>query len=117
MIRKIISFTISKLRREKFILDENVPLGYMLRLLTAKVVQMVYGFAVMHRGKCFVSPTASVRCAGKIKTHGFLMVGAHAEIDALSTEGIIFGNGVSIGGDSGEMYGQLEIHWQRNHCR
>lgn len=98
MIRKFISFTVSKLRREPFALDSHVPLGYMLRLLTAKVVQMLYGFAVMHRGKCFVSPKASVRCVRKIKTHGFLMVGAYAEIDALSTQGIIFGNGVSIGG-------------------
>ncbi len=97
MIRTIISFTISKLRREPFALDSHVPLGYMLRLLVTKAVQLTYGMIVMRRGKCFVSPNATILCSKKIKTHGLLMVASHAEIDALSTEGVSFGNGVSIG--------------------
>ncbi len=97
MIRKTISFTISKLRREPFVLDNHVPLGYMLRLLVSKAVQLAYGMMVMRRCKCFVSPSATILCPKKIKTHGFLMVASYVEIDALSTEGVSFGNGVSIG--------------------
>lgn len=97
MIRKIISLTITKLRGEDFALDGNVPLSYMLRLLFLKAVHLAYGTMVMRRNKCFISPSASIRCTRKIRTKGFLMVAKNVEIDALSTDGVSFGKGVSIG--------------------
>lgn len=97
MIRKIISLTITTLREEDFALDGNVPLSYMFRLLFLKTVHLAYGTMVMHRNKCFISPSASIRCTRKIRTNGFLMVAKNVEIDALSTDGVSFGKGVSVG--------------------
>lgn len=97
MIRKIISLTITTLRGEDFALDGNVPLSYMFRLLFLKTVHLAYGIMVMHRNKCFISPSASIRCTRKIRTNGFLMVAKNVEIDALSTDGVSFGKGVSVG--------------------
>ena len=97
MVRRIISFVVSKLRGETFVVDNNIPLLYMLRLLVLKAVHLIYGLLLMHHNKCFISPRATIHCIGKIRTHGFLMVAKGAEIDALSTDGVNFGNGVSIG--------------------
>lgn len=97
MIRRLISFTVSKLRKEEFTLDPNIPVGYMCGLLWSKAIQLVYGWMVMRRSRCFVSPRSTIRCRSKIKTDGFLMVAEDTVIDALSTDGIRFGNGVSVG--------------------
>lgn len=87
----------SKLRKERFELDRNVPLTYMYRIVCVKVVQAIYGIIVLHRLKCFIAPSATIKCRSKIHTDGFLMVAKNCIIDALSADGITFGNGVSVG--------------------
>jgi acetyltransferase-like isoleucine patch superfamily enzyme len=108
-MQKTISFIISRLRKESFHLDEHIPLGYMLRICFSKILQLFYGFLVMRRGWCFVSPSSKIRCVSKIHTTGFLMVAKNSIIDALSMEGVHFGNGVSVGrGTSIECTGSLK---------
>lgn len=96
-MRKFISFIVSKLRKEQFELDRNVPLTYLLRIVCVKIVQAIYGIIVLHRLKCFIAPSATIKCSSKVHTYGFLMVANNCIIDALSTDGITFGNGVSVG--------------------
>lgn len=96
-MRKFISFIVSKLRKEQFELDRNVPLTYLFRIVCIKLVQTIYGIIVLHRLKCFIAPSATIKCRSKIYTDGFLMVAKNCIINALSTEGITFGNGVSVG--------------------
>lgn len=107
-MRHLISFIISKLRKEPFELDRNIPLSYLLSIVCTKVVQAAYGLCVMRRSKCFVAPSAKIKCRKKIRTGGFLMVAKDCIIDALSTDGVSFGNGVSIGrGTSIECTGSI----------
>ena len=96
-MRKLIENVISKLRKERFRLDENIPISYLWRIVYVKVVQLIWGLVRLRKPKCFVSPSATIRCAEKLYVSGFLMVGKHCVIDALSIEGVSFGNGVSIG--------------------
>lgn len=94
---KLISFIISKLRKEPFELDNRIPLGYLISIVFSKIIQLIFGILYFHRAKCFVAPSATIKCKQKIKTQGFLMAGKGCIIDALSENGIVFGNGVSIG--------------------
>ena len=65
---------------------------------------------LFHQTKCFVSPSASIICKNKIKVDGFLIIGKHCIINALSNEGIRIGNGVSIGRETSiECTGSIEI--------
>lgn len=57
----------------------------------------MYGCFVMRRFGCIVSPSAHIICLSLIETKGLLQVGAYASIHALSTDGVKFGNGVSVG--------------------
>ncbi len=96
-MHKLISNLISKLRGESFILDTNIPISYIFNILCAKFIALLYGILSMHRLKCFVSPSAQIKCASKIKTKGLLIIGKGSIIDALSCNGIVFGKSVSIG--------------------
>lgn len=108
-MRKFISFFISRLRREKFELDKDIPMGYLFRIVWTKIIQFVWGFIVFRRLKCFVSPSAIILCQGKIKIGGFLMVGQRCIVNALSKNGIEFGRGVSIGRETSiECTGSLK---------
>lgn len=108
-MRKLISFIISKLRKEPFELDKKIPLGYLMNIVFSKIIQLFFGILYFYKLKCFVAPSARIRCKQKIKTHGFLMVGKGCIINALSVNGIEFGNGVSIGrGTSIECTGSIK---------
>lgn len=108
-MRRLISFVVSKLRKEPFELDKNIPLRYLLDIVFLKVIHLVYGICSLHRMKCFVAPSAIIKCRRKIKTHGFLMVGKNCIVNALSMEGVEFGNGVSVGrGTSIECTGSIK---------
>lgn len=108
-MKKIISLVISSLRKEPFSLDPDIPTAYLLGLVSSKCLQLLNGLIITGRLKCFVSPSATIKCPRKIKMDGFLMVGKNCIINALSTEGIIFGNGVSVGrGTSIECSGSIK---------
>lgn len=63
----------------------------------------------MRRFRCFVSPTSKIMCVDKIQTDGFLMVAENCIINGLSTDGIHFGNGVSVGRETSiECTGSLK---------
>lgn len=108
-MQKLVSIIISHLRKEPFRLDEHIPLGYMVRICLIKMTQLIYGYLVMRRNKCFISPSSQIRCANMIHTEGFLMVAENCIVNALSVDGIHFGNGVSVGrGTSIECTGSLK---------
>ena len=96
-MHNFISSVISRLRKEPFELDGRVPLLYTLRIVFAKSVQLIYGMLLFRRLKCFVSPFSTIKCASKIRIKGFLVIAKGCVIDALSTDGVVFGNGVSVG--------------------
>lgn len=108
-MKKLISLVISSLRKESYSLDPDIPAAYLLGIILSRFLQLLNGLITVRKIKCFVSPSATIKCPGKIKLQGFLMVGKNCIINALSTDGIVFGNGVSVGrGTSIECSGSIK---------
>lgn len=59
---------------------------------------IIFGIIKMHRfERVFVHHSSTIKCPSKIITRGNLSIDRHCYIDALSVDGICFGNNVSIG--------------------
>ena len=94
-ILKVVSLIVSKKKGEKFELDDNIPMVYILRIIFEKIICLVYGFLFFGKSS-YISPKAKIRCKRKIKFGKNLNISDRCFIDALSTDGIILGNNVSI---------------------
>ncbi len=94
----IINRLISKLKGEDFKLDEQIPVGYLLKFFTRKFYMIIVAIAKLHSFKtAFVHPTAIIKCKSKIRYGENLSIDRYCYIDALSTQGISMGENVSIG--------------------
>ena len=105
----ILNKLISKVKGESYHLDERIPLGCILRLLCSRGVSLIWG---MLRLRClktvFVHPTSVVKCPSMIRFGKSLSVGRGVYIDALSENGLVCGDNVSIGYDTHiELTGSL----------
>jgi len=87
---------ISKIKHEPFILDEQIPMSYMVFLVWSKFWCLLYGM-VLFRKIAFVHFTSKIKCKRKIRFVKNLSIDRNCFIDALSTDGIIFGKNCSIG--------------------
>lgn len=97
-MHKLLSKIITRMKGEKFVLDENIPISYMVRLFVNRLLMLVVGVCKLRRlGKIFVHHSSKVLCCRKIILKGNFTVDRNCYIDALSVEGIVLGSNVSIG--------------------
>lgn len=97
-MNRIISRIISAIRGEKFDIDRDVPISYLVSVIWSRFVSLCYGYLLFGVGKrAFVHPSSKVICRNKISFGKNLSINRGCYIDALSREGIKFGNNVSIG--------------------
>lgn len=93
-----LSFLVTKIKGEHFKLDENIPIGYLLSFFIRKIFCLISGVFKFRRfGKYFVHPSCRIKCRSKIQSGKNLNIDRQCYIDALSVDGIKFGNNVSIG--------------------
>lgn len=79
-------------------IDNRIPTSYFLVLCLKKLIGGCNAVIKFRRLiKASVSSSVKILCPNLIKTKGVLSISQHCYIDALSTDGIIFGDGVSIG--------------------
>lgn len=98
MFRKIIDTIITKIKGEEFILDRQIPIGYICALVLRRFMMLIVGTIKMrHLGHIFIHWSSKIKCPSKIALNGNLSIDCQCYIDALSEEGICFGNNVSIG--------------------
>lgn len=98
MIATYISKIISLIKKEKYELDPNIPIGYLFASLASKAVTLFWGIVRLKKiGLFFIHPSATLKCVSKIKCGKNFSVGKRAYIDALSIQGLICGKNVSIG--------------------
>lgn len=98
MFRKLINAIITKIKGESFTLDGQIPISYICALVWSRCMMIIFGIIKMHRfERVFVHHSSTIKCPSKIITHGNLSIDRHCYIDALSVDGICFGNNVSIG--------------------
>ena len=95
---KIINKLLFHIKGEEFKLDENLPLGYVLRILYNQLLSLIWGMLRFRTLKMvFVNPHSVVRCRSKISFGKNLRIGRNCYVDALSEKGLICGDNVSIG--------------------
>lgn len=110
--RKIINVYVSRVKGERYEIDDRVPTGYLLRTTIARVIMKLRGrlLFMRRRNYPFVGSASTIRCKGKIVFGKGVSIAAHSYIDALSSEGIFFGNNVSVGrGTKIECTGNLRF--------
>ncbi|AWK07243.1 acyltransferase [Flavobacterium crocinum] len=97
-MRKIINKVVSNLKGEEFQLDPKIPLSYLFHFFTIKFFSLLYGVGVTRKfKKVFIHPSSTVVCSSKIKFGENFLVGRNCYVNALSEEGLICGDNVSMG--------------------
>lgn len=98
MIRRLINHTVSLMKGERFELDPQIPLGYLLSFFLNKGWMCICGMWKLRTMKrVFVHYSSTIKCRSRIYSMQNLSIDRGCYIDALSSEGISFGNNVSIG--------------------
>ncbi len=93
-----LSKLVSRVKGETFILDERIPVTYLLGTFFNRGLMLLYGMLRFRtKRKIFLHHSAVVKCKHKIQLEGNLSIDRNCYVDALSLDGIKFGNNVSIG--------------------
>jgi acetyltransferase-like isoleucine patch superfamily enzyme len=98
-MKSLINKLISKWKKEPYAVDPSIPTGYLLNISLKRTLMLVRGkiSGIKNDGMLFFSWKAIVKCRSKFKTGRSVTLENGAYIDALSAEGIVFGNNVSVG--------------------
>jgi acetyltransferase-like isoleucine patch superfamily enzyme len=104
-MRYIISFIISKLKREKYQLDDNITIMDLIQIVLRRGFQLIRGILVKlilgkSKGLIFVGKKVQILSSKKIICGRNLILEDYCYINALSKQGIIIGDNVSIGRNS-----------------
>ncbi len=105
MFSKFLSKVISKIKKEDYIVDNNITFGIILGTVLRKVKMLVKGlimkpFFKKAKGTLFIGKKCDIRCKSKIEFQGSATIEDYVKIDALSKGGIKIGNNFSIGRNS-----------------
>lgn len=95
---KLFNIIATKILGKNVHYDANIPIGYMLRIFGSKFICMLYGMIRLGTLKpAFVHPTAVIKGCSMIRFGRNLNIERNCYIDALSKDGLIMGNNVSVG--------------------
>lgn len=97
-MRKIINLIISKIKKQEFKIDNNIPISYLLGFILNKFIALLYGLILLRKFKLvFIHSSSIIKCKKKITFGRNLVVDRECYIDALSYNGITGGRNVVIG--------------------
>lgn len=95
---KIYNDIISKFKGEDFRIDDSINSGYLLYLLISKSICFLWGTVRLKSLKrVFIHPSSKIRSVSNLKFGKNLQIGRNCFIDALSKNGLIFGDNCSMG--------------------
>jgi acetyltransferase-like isoleucine patch superfamily enzyme len=99
MIRNLMNKYISGLKGNEYQIDERIPQSYLLRLGLNSIIRKLRGLlsGIHYESVPFIGRGVTVKCSRKFFAGKGLVIGNYCYIDALSAEGIIAGDNVSIG--------------------
>jgi acetyltransferase-like isoleucine patch superfamily enzyme len=88
-----------KIRGQGYKIDPKIPISYLIRLLIERMVMLIRGKIsfVENNGLLFIGSNVNIKAKALIKFGKGVSIDSSCYLDAVSREGIIFGNGVSIG--------------------
>jgi acetyltransferase-like isoleucine patch superfamily enzyme len=98
-MRKLINSIIKKLKGQDYSLDPRIPVSYLAGLMFSRLTMAIRGSIsrVRHKGFLFIAPGVTIKARSKFQVGSTVSIGKGCFIDALSTEGIVFGDNVSMG--------------------
>lgn len=98
-MRKVLNKLISKIKGEKYSISDDIPLKYLISLISGRLIMLVRGgFTFCKKeGYFFRGSNVKLYCKSKIKIGKGVSIDRNCYLDALSTDGIIIGNNSSMG--------------------
>lgn len=91
----VINVIISKIKGESFILDENIPLSYLVFTIFSKIIMYTRGI-ILFRKKIMIGCHVKISAKNLLSFGSSVQIGNECIVDALSTDGMVLGNSVSI---------------------
>lgn len=98
-MKSIISKLLSFIKSEKWELDHRIPNSYLILFFITKGVMLIRGFLIFFSFKhiVLIGPNSKLYCKSLMKLNGTINIDRNCIVNALSTDGIVFGKNVSIG--------------------
>lgn len=98
-MKTIISKILSIIKSEKWELDQRIPNSYLISFFFTKGIMLTRGFLSVFSFKHFLllGANSKLYCKSLMKFNGTINIDKNCIINALSSDGIVFGKNVSIG--------------------
>lgn len=97
MLHFLLERLISKIKKERFTLDRNVPISVLVSVIRERLVMRLRGLFLRNKnGPLYIGAGCTIKSKSKILFGRNVSINRECYIDALSTDGIIFGDNVSI---------------------
>ena len=105
MFSKILSKVISKIKKEEYVVDENITFSVAIGYVNKRILMLLRGMLKKPcfkkaKGKLFIGKRCDLKCKKKISFLGSATIEDYVKIDALSKGGAQFGYNFSIGRNS-----------------
>jgi acetyltransferase-like isoleucine patch superfamily enzyme len=99
MLHKALNKFITRTKGNQYTIDEKIPIAYLLSLVLSRITMLIRGWTkrIDHAGMFFVDRQVKIKCRSKLKLGRGVSLGNNVFIDALSNNGVHFGNNVSVG--------------------
>ena len=98
-MNRLLSRLITKVKKEDFEISNGISFSYLFLVFATRVIMYIRGLLIFRKfsHRAFVGPRVVLKCVNKIFSTGNLTIDRGCYIDALSKDGIILGNNVSVG--------------------
>lgn len=97
ILHRLLNYIIKKAKNQDFKIDEAISERYIFSLIVSKILMFIKGIIFFSKPYIFIDCKTKILEKRKITFQGACNIGRSCYIDALSTDGIIFGKNVSIG--------------------
>lgn len=99
MLKNKIDRLISKWKGQPYTIDERIPVPYLIRIALTRSFMIIRGFfsGIRNSGHFFISSQTTIRSRSRFKVGKTVSIEKGVYIDALSENGIVFGDNVSAG--------------------
>jgi acetyltransferase-like isoleucine patch superfamily enzyme len=99
MFRKLLDAYVSRAKGEGYVVDKRIPTGYLVGEFRTRLFMKLRGKLRFLRSAHtpFVGKGSVLRCKRQMHFGRGVSIGEHTWLDAVSIEGIVFGDNVSVG--------------------
>jgi acetyltransferase-like isoleucine patch superfamily enzyme len=98
-MNKLISIVISKIKREPFYIDTNIPANYLLILVFNRFIMLMRGCLCFpfRRTRIYIGNNTVLKARSVFSFGKNVTISANCYIDSLSSDGVVLGDNVSLG--------------------